>query len=173
MDRLSIPNFTSILPGTDDIIWVYSGKGTTRLHAKTGSLMKQLNDILLLPNTYSGKVIQGRYLELLESYDDHIHPAEVVEPVSKEWHDDAEMDFLPGFDLLTGEKILVPAEIALYRYSPKVPATRTFSCFHTNGLASGNVLEEAVCNALCEVIERDAVSMLICVHLPFLIISWE
>ena len=31
--------------------------------------------------------------------------------------------------------------------------------FHTNGLASGNVMEEAICHALCEVIERDAVSI--------------
>ena len=30
---------------------------------------------------------------------------------------------------------------------------------HTNGLASGNVIEEAICHALCEVIERDAVSL--------------
>ena len=119
MDRLSIPNFTSILPGTDDTIWVYSGKGTTRLHAKTGSLMEAIERYSSLPNTYSGKVIQGRYLELLESYDHVLHPAEVVEPVSKEWHDDAEMDFLPGFDLLTGEKILVPAEIAFIQIFTK------------------------------------------------------
>ena len=34
-----------------------------------------------------------------------------------------------------------------------------FSYSHTNGLASGNVLEEAICHALCEVIERDAISI--------------
>jgi thioglycine synthase len=69
------------------------------------------------------------------------------------------MDFLPGFDLLTCQKVLVPAELALYTYSPKHPAISAFSHFHTNGLASGNVLEEAICHALCEVIERDAVSI--------------
>ena len=69
------------------------------------------------------------------------------------------IDFIPGFDLLTNETVLIPAEIALYRYSPKDGAFSAFSQFHTNGLASGNVLEEAVCHALCEVIERDAVSI--------------
>jgi ribosomal protein S12 methylthiotransferase accessory factor YcaO len=69
------------------------------------------------------------------------------------------VDFMPGFDLLTNEDVLVPAEIALYRYCPKKPAISAFSQFHTNGLASGNVLEEAICHALCEVIERDAVSI--------------
>jgi ribosomal protein S12 methylthiotransferase accessory factor len=89
-----------------------------------------------------------------------LHPAEVVEPVNQAYNDkDAILDFLPGFDLLTNEKVLVPADIALYRYSPKHQAICAFSHSHTNGLASGNVLEEAICHALCEVIERDAVSI--------------
>ena len=29
MDRLGVPNFSAVLPGTEDIIWVYSGKGAT------------------------------------------------------------------------------------------------------------------------------------------------
>jgi thioglycine synthase len=47
----------------------------------------------------------------------------------------------------------------LFRYSPSYPAVNPFAFHHTNGLASGNVLEEAVCHALCEVIERDASSV--------------
>jgi ribosomal protein S12 methylthiotransferase accessory factor len=88
-----------------------------------------------------------------------LHPAEVVEPVNQKYNEHATMDFLPGFDLLTRQKVLVPAEIALYTYSAKHPAISAFSHFHTNGLASGNILEEAICHALCEVIERDAVSI--------------
>ena len=69
------------------------------------------------------------------------------------------MDFVLGFDLLTNEKVLVPAQLALSKYSAKSPAINAFPYSHTNGLASGNVLEEAICHALCEVIERDAVSI--------------
>ena len=29
MDILRIPNFSAVLPGTEDYIWVYSGKGAT------------------------------------------------------------------------------------------------------------------------------------------------
>jgi ribosomal protein S12 methylthiotransferase accessory factor len=54
---------------------------------------------------------------------------------------------------------MVPASIALFRYTSSPPAINPFSYFHTNGLASGNVMEEAVCHALCEVIERDAMSL--------------
>ena len=41
----------------------------------------------------------------------------------------------------------------------KLPSVTAFPYSHTNGLASGNVMEEAICHALCEVIERDAVSI--------------
>jgi thioglycine synthase len=160
MDSLYIPNYSAILPGTDDIIWVYSGKGTTRLHAKASALMEAIERYSSLSSTYPRTFIQGNYLHLSKSYNKVLHPAEVVEPVNQEYNDkDDIIDFLPGFDLLTSEKVLVPAEIALYRHSPKHPAISAFSQSHTNGLASGNVLEEAICHALCEVIERDAVSI--------------
>jgi thioglycine synthase len=160
MDRLYIPNYSAILPGTEDLFWVYSGKGTTKAHAKVSALMEAIERYSSLSSPYPRDFIQGSYLQLSNSYNKVLHPAEVVEPVNQECNDkDAIMNFLPGFDLLTNEKVLVPAEIALYRYSPEHPAISVFSHSHTNGLASGNVLEEAICHALCEVIERDAVSI--------------
>jgi ribosomal protein S12 methylthiotransferase accessory factor len=160
MDRLYIPNYSAILPGTEDSFWVYSGKGTTKSDAKASALMEAIERYSSLPSTYPRTFIQGSYLQLSKSYNKVLHPAEVVEPVNQAYNDkDAILDFLPGFDLLTNEKVLVPADIALYRYSPKHQAICAFSHSHTNGLASGNVLEEAICHALCEVIERDAVSI--------------
>jgi thioglycine synthase len=160
MDRLYIPNFSAILPGTDDVIWVYSGKGPTRLYAKVSAVMEAIERFSSLSSTYHGTLIQGSFLQLSKSYNKVLHPAEVVEPVNQEYDDkNAIVDFLPGFDLSTNEKVLVPAEIALYRHSPKHPAIYAFSHSHTNGLASGNVSEEAICHGLCEIIERDAVSI--------------
>ena len=160
MDRLYIPNYSAILPGTEDAIWVYGGKGPTKPHAKASALMEAIERHSSLFSSYPRTFIQGNYLQLSKSYNKVLHPDEVVEPVNQEYNDkDAIMDFLSGFDLLTNEEVLVPAEIALYRYSPRHPAISAFSHFHTNGLASGNVLEEAICHALCEVIEIDAVSI--------------
>jgi ribosomal protein S12 methylthiotransferase accessory factor len=160
MDRLYIPNYSAVLPGTEDIFWVYSGKGVKKSDAKAGALMEAIERYSSLSGTYPRNYIQGCYLELSKSYNKVLHPAEVVEPVNEMYNDKYHtMNFLPGFDLLTNEEVLVPAEIALYRYFPKHPAISAFSHSHTNGLASGNVLEEAICHALCEVIERDAVSI--------------
>lgn len=160
MDRLYVPNYSAILPGTEDVIWVYSGKGITRSHAKVSALMEAIERYSSLSDSSPREFIQGTYLELSKSYNKVLHPAEVVEPVCQEYNDKHDIiDYLPGFDLLNNEQVLVPAELALYRYFPKHPAITVFSQSHTNGLASGNVLEEAVCHALCEVIERDAVSI--------------
>ncbi|HET7392128.1 MAG TPA: YcaO-like family protein, partial [Nitrososphaeraceae archaeon] len=102
--------------------------------------------------------IQKSY-DQLSSTNRVLHPEEVVEPMRFQYRNEMITDFLPGFDLFTGEEIMVPAALALFRYSPKAPAVDPFAFHHTNGLASGNVEEEAICHALCEVIERDAMSL--------------
>ena len=159
LDKLFIPNFSAILPGTEDSIWVYSGKGPTKAHAKAGALMEAIERYSSLSHTHSKVFIQGTYSQLSKCYNKVVHPAEVVEPVNQAYNNESILDFLPGFDLLTNEKVLVPAQLALSRYSARFPATSPFLFSHTNGIASGNVLEEAICHALCEVIERDAVSI--------------
>jgi len=160
MDKLYIPNYSAILPGTEDSIWVYSGKGTTLAQAKASALMEAIERYSSLSSTYSKGFIQGTHVQLSKSYNKVLHPAEVVEPVNQGYSSkESIIDFLPGFDLLNNEKVLVPAQLALSRYSAQSPAIDAFPYSHTNGLASGNVLEEAICHALCEVIERDAVSI--------------
>jgi ribosomal protein S12 methylthiotransferase accessory factor len=103
-------------------------------------------------------MVQGGYKEV-SKVSKTLHPSNVVEPMILEYDDEMIMDFLSGYDLVNNEQILIPAPLALFRYSPKPPAINPFAYHHTNGLASGNVLEEAICHSLCEVIERDATSL--------------
>lgn len=159
LDRLYIPNFSAILPGTEDSIWVYSGKGSTKLQAKASALMESVERYCSLPSSYPRNPIHGTYSQLSKNYDKVLHPYEVVESVNDTYNDRKSVAFLPGFDILRNEKVLVPAELVLYKYTPPSPSVRVFSYSHTNGLASGNIVEEAICHALCEVIERDAVSI--------------
>ncbi len=158
MDKLTIPNYSAVLPGTEDYIWVYSGKGPTRAHAKASALMECIERYSSLPGSTKRNLVQGSYDDLSQRYS-VLHPEEVVEPFNFQYRNYMPMDFLPGFELFSGESMLIPASLALFRYSPKPPALNPFAFHHTNGLASGNVLEEAVCHSLCEVIERDAVSL--------------
>jgi ribosomal protein S12 methylthiotransferase accessory factor YcaO len=158
MDILRIPNYSAILPGTEDYIWVYSGKGSTKTHAKVSALMESIERYSSLPSAAPRNFTQKSY-DQLSSTNRVLHPEEVVEPMRFQYRNDMITDFLPGFDLFTGEEIMVPAALAVFRYSPKAPAVDPFAFHHTNGLASGNVEEEAICHALCEVIERDAMSL--------------
>ncbi|MEO9363610.1 MAG: YcaO-like family protein [Nitrososphaera sp.] len=159
MDVLGIPNYSAVLPGTEDYIWVYSGKGPTREHAMASALMESIERYSSLPAGGPRNFVRASYAELSKSRK-VLHPDEIVEPTRFEYRNDMPMDFLPGFDIANGnEEVMVPASIALFRYNPPAPAVNPFSYFHTNGLASGNVIEEAVCHSLCEVIERDAMSV--------------
>jgi ribosomal protein S12 methylthiotransferase accessory factor len=159
MDKLYIPNYVSVLPGTEDTIWVYGGKGHTHTHAKASALMESIERYCSLSSNCSKSLIQGSYAQLSKQYSKVLHPDEVVEPTKTTYDEDLIMDYLIGFDLLRREEVLVPAELVFSRYSAKPPSVSAFLYSHTNGLASGNVLEEAICHGLCEVIERDAVSI--------------
>jgi ribosomal protein S12 methylthiotransferase accessory factor len=160
MDKLYIPNFSAILPDTEDSIWVYSGKGITKQHAKASALMESIERYCSLPSTYSKSFIHGTYVELSKIYKKVLHPNEVVEPVEPIYNDkESIIDYVLGFDLLKNEDVLVPAQLVFSKFSAKSPSINVFPYSHTNGLASGNVLEEAICHGLCEVIERDAISI--------------
>jgi thioglycine synthase len=158
LDRLGIPNYSVVLPGTEDYIWVYSGKGFTMKQARTSGLMEAIERYSSLPGSYERQLIRGSYFELSKRYN-ILSSDDVCEPLSVPYRDDMIMDYIEGLDLVSYEQILVPAALALFRYTQHGKAVNPFSFSHTNGLASGNVLEEAICHALCEVIERDASSL--------------
>ena len=158
MDRLKIPNYSAVLPGTEDYIWVYGGKGPTKNHAKASAIMESIERFSSLPANYTNKLTQGSYEELSKSYNILIYD-EVVEPLSFSLDNKMVMDYCIGFDLLNEKNILVPASLAIFKYIPKSPSLNPYAFYHTNGLASGNVIEEAICHALCEVIERDSISI--------------
>ncbi len=158
MDRLKIPNYSSVLPGTEDYIWVYGGKGPTKNHAKASAIMESIERFSALQRNYSFKIIQGSYEELSKSYN-ILKYDEVIEPLSFSLDNKMIMDYCIGYDLLNEKDILVPAPLVIFKYMPKPPSVNPYAFYHTNGLASGNVMEEAICHALCEVIERDSTSI--------------
>jgi thioglycine synthase len=158
MDRLKIPNYSAVLPGTEDYIWVYGGKGPTKNHAKASAIMESIERFSSLQRNYPNELIQGSYKELSNNYN-ILKYDEVVEPISFSLDDTMIMDYCVGFDLLNEKNILVPAPLVIFKFLPKAPSLNPYSFYHTNGLASGNVMEEAICHALCEIVERDSISI--------------
>lgn len=68
MDVLHIPNYSAVLPGTEDYIWVYNGKGQTRVDARASALMECIERYSSLPSN-SGQVL---FKEPMTSYRRHI-----------------------------------------------------------------------------------------------------
>jgi len=159
LDVLRIPNYSAVLPGTQDYIWVYSGKGPTKPEARASALMESVERYTSLPKRT--KYVTASYQQMEREYGRKylIHPDDTLEPLKYTYRDNYALDFMEGMDLFTNEKVFVPAGIVQSRYEPMGATVNPFQFSHTNGLASGNVIEEAIAHALCEVIERDAVSL--------------
>ena len=110
------------------------------MDAKASALMESIERYCSLPSGNQNRMIQTSYKEV-SNVSKTLHPSDVVEPMLFEYDEDMIMDFLSGYDLINSEHIMVPAPLALFD-SPK-PLRESICVSHNNGLANGNVLEEA------------------------------
>lgn len=134
----------------------YNGKGATPEQAKASAVMEAMerysaelrdDDEIVL-----GTVQQVRDNGPMIEPADLILPARVMLGVENE-----NIAWTTGYDLIQGEEVWVPACAVYYPYYPD--GDLQLFRFHTNGIASGNTIEEAILHAMFEVIERDAWSI--------------
>jgi len=156
LDRIGIPVYSAIVPRSNDIVSVYNGKGTRLVDAKVGAVMEAIERYAAW--TVERPQIIGSYEELRQSRT-VLDPREIVVNIRDDYSDRTEIGWLEGFDLLRQERILVPFYAAAYFQNAADCGHLCYSATSTNGLASGNTVEEAICHALCEIIERDAWSL--------------
>ncbi|MDD1714873.1 MAG: YcaO-related McrA-glycine thioamidation protein [Methanoregulaceae archaeon] len=152
LDRIGIPVFSSIRPtARRGAVSVYNGKGATPAEARVSAMMEGIE-------RFSAEIAREDLLverySVLSVSENVLDPASLILPKSVDC--DAPVAWTRGEDLISGEDILVPAS-AVYHPLP-VLYPQLFRTT-TNGLASGNTLEEAVFHALMELIERDAWSL--------------
>lgn len=76
-------------------------------------------------------------------------------PLKAPLPDDLPLDWLEGTQLFSGAPVYAPRDALVIGGA----ATLTDISQSTNGLASGNTLEEAIFHALCELVERDATTL--------------
>lgn len=152
LDRIGIPVFSSIRPTAEaGAISVYNGKGATPIEAEVSAMMEGIE-------RYSGEmdgreIVTGRYSDLSADRN-AIDPADLILP--ERVPADLVVPWVAGYDIVQDEEVLVPAH-AVFHPLP-VTCGRLFRT-NTNGLASGNTIEEATFHALMEVVERDAWSL--------------
>ena len=100
-------------------------------------------------------LIEQSYANLRRKEQAVIDPWSFNHKLRDDFSEDREYAWMEGFDLLTNEPVLVPAGLA--GYGPKyMGEISPYELNSSNGLASGNCFAEALCHALCELVERDA-----------------
>lgn len=152
LDRIGIPVFSCMRPtALEGAISVYNGKGATPVEARVSAVMEGIERFSAEPG--GRKTEFGTYGEISGSHL-AVFPGDLVLPENAD--PDRPLPWFPAFDLVSGLDMMVPAHAVFH------PAARSFGPFfrtNTNGIASGNTLEEAVFHALAEIIERDAWSL--------------
>jgi ribosomal protein S12 methylthiotransferase accessory factor YcaO len=155
LDRLGIPNFMAVRPLDEDPgISYYNGKGTTRAAARAGAMMEAVEH-------YCGErcdqpVRVATHRELTRS-GAAVDPESVQVPRTRDYDPRESLEWVEGYDLLGERPTWVPLNSVVCPYAPHSGSALWYSS--TNGLASGNCREEALCHALCEVVERDALAI--------------
>jgi ribosomal protein S12 methylthiotransferase accessory factor len=152
LDRIGIPVFSCIRPTAEaGAITVYNGKGATVEESRISAIMEGIE-------RYSSELHDRK--THLASYDEMLTHGRVLDPqdliLPEEANVDRLMPWVEAYDIANNRDIIVPAH-AVFHPLPRnfLPLFRT----NTNGLASGNTMEEAIFHALSEVIERDAWSL--------------
>jgi ribosomal protein S12 methylthiotransferase accessory factor len=155
LDRLGLPVVTVYRPNARSLA-VSQGKGLDLAAAKASALMEAVETFhaehLTLPLRMGSVAELARELPLVEvsslpkaelgRFDPHL---KVIWIEGRNWSD--------------GASVWLPLETVSADYTLPLPPGSGCFAASTNGLASGNTLTEALCHGLCEVIERDAVTL--------------
>ncbi|HVK84539.1 MAG TPA: YcaO-like family protein [Kofleriaceae bacterium] len=146
LDTIGIPVFAAIRPMGRSLS-TQQGKGITADAARVSALMESLEtwtaEHLALPVVRgSARALRGRAVDVRKL------------PRPRGRLDlDARWRWVEGWELVGGAPVLVPEQAVTLDTTFTRPPVFDIS---SNGLASGNVLVEAIVHGLCEVIERDA-----------------
>ncbi|WP_283133915.1 YcaO-like family protein [Rhizohabitans arisaemae] len=152
LDRIGIPVHNAIAPGSRDVLSVYNGKGRTHADARASAIMEAVERFAAW-QPMTADVIAS-YAELAAGRHPVMNPADHNLQPNPFYREDRPISWVRGHDLLADEEVYVPLCLAGYYTVFHEP-----QCFYIttgNGLASGNSLEEAICHALCELVERDS-----------------
>ena len=155
-DKLNIPVYSAYRPGAKaGAVSVHTGKGLTGDQARVSVLMEAIE-------RYSAEIKEEDRAKFhFESYNEgnrakKVEPSSLILSALSNVTPDSKIEWCEGYDLMTEDEVLLPANAVYHPYT----TTRGGRLFRSdsNGIASGNNLEEAIFHGIMEVIERDALS---------------
>ena len=169
LDRIGIPVYSAIRPGAaEGAVSIYAGKGATKPQAKASAMMEAFERYSAeQQESDNEKVICGSFKEM----EGCIDPSSLILPANASDADKTDIDWVIAVDASNDQECLVPANAVYHPYQPTNGSFLFKSS--TNGLASGNVIEEAVFHGITEVVERDAWSIFEALRQPKMEVDCE
>lgn len=164
LDRIGLPVYTAIRPTAEyGGVSVYGGKGISKDHAKASAMMEGF-ERYSAERQESDEIIISSANEI-STKGDYINPKSLNLPKEFEKKDisDIRLEWSMAHDLITDNDYYIPTNAIYHPYSHDNNVESLFKS-NTNGLASGNILEEAILHGIFEVIERDAWSIFELTH---------
>ena len=164
LDRIGLPIYTAIRPTAEDgAVSIYGGKGIAKDHARASAMMEGFERYSAERKDSDETTIAT--LEEISELGEFITPESLNLPkdFKKQNLDSMKLEWSTAKDLISNKEYLIPTNAI---YHPYIHGNECESLFksNTNGLASGNVLEEAILHGIFEVIERDAWSIFELTH---------
>lgn len=155
LDRLGIPVYSAIRPGAaEGAVSIYAGKGATKNQAKASAMMEAFERYSAEINKAdTDKFERGTFPEKENALD----PETLILPSLPFEVEKTPLDWIKSIEITNDQEYLVPANAVYHPYIP--PSGSSLFKSNTNGLASGNRIEEAVYHGITEVVERDAWSI--------------
>ncbi len=164
LDRVKIPVFSSIRPTAQSGgVSVYAGKGATVEQARASAMMEGFERYSAEKQDIDQEKISiSTYNEIKN--ESVLNPNDLLLPKSFENQNIKmqKLEWIEAEEIISESPILVPANAVFHPYIPNreiKPSAMAMFKGNTNGLASGNVIEEAVLHGIFEVVERDAWSI--------------
>jgi ribosomal protein S12 methylthiotransferase accessory factor len=156
VDRIGVPVFTCYRERLDGSRTDHTGKGLSKTQAQVSITMEAIERYSAEFRSEDIKnLITGSYNRLRTKYKT-LDPRELNLSQLSNYNIDDDLYWVWGHDLVKQENILVPACSV---YHPFNLNENFLLDTNTDGLASGNTMEEAVFHGLTETIERDAWSI--------------
>jgi len=154
LDHIGIPVAIAVRPRSRSVA-VSQGKGLTLAQAKASALMEAIE--LFHGEELVPRLRFASFARLRASAS--VIPLGRLSRTGKRLLPWTEVPWIEGYDLSTGSRSWVPAELVHTDFATRPARGSHYFQATTNGLASGNHLLEAVSSAVCELVERDAVAV--------------
>jgi YcaO-like protein with predicted kinase domain len=155
LDCIGVPVAMACRPNARSLA-VSPGKGLDLLAAKVSAMMEAAE------GWHAERIVSPL---ILASINELRYARRIVDPralprqAGGTLHDDLRILWIEGREVVSDEPIWLPFEVVHTNFSLPLPTSSGALLASSNGLASGNHFLEAVSHAICELVERDAMTL--------------